>query len=102
MAARARRPRCATDGRYGMYRETAGGGEGVPAAVRPAWPGVSMPAAYSMQGETAAQRPVRHASGTPLPPLALFARASQPPRCLLGKAAAAPQGARMTAPSRDS
>ena len=85
-----------------MRRGDASGGEGVPAAMRPAWADASMPAAYSMQGETAAQRPVRHASGTPLPPLALFARASQPPRCLLGKAAAAPQGARMTAPSRDS
>ena len=85
-----------------MRRGDASGGEGVPAAMRPAWADASMPAAYSMQGETAAQRPVRHASGTPLPPLALFARASQPPRCLLGKATAAPKGARVSAPSRDS
>lgn len=37
-----------------MRRGDASGGEGVPAA-------------YSMQGETAAHRPVRRASGTPSP-----------------------------------
>ena len=84
-----------------MYRETAGGGEGVPAAVRPAWPGVSMPAAYSMQGATAAQRPVRHASGTPSPRWPLL-RASQPPGVSPGQGSRRPKGARMTAPSGDS
>lgn len=86
-----------------MRRGDASGGEGVPAAMRPAWADASMPAAYSMQGETAAHRPVRHAAGTPLPPLALFAWASQPaPALRPGKAAAAPKGARVSAPSGSS
>ena len=86
-----------------MYRETASGGRGCRrlcgrhGRVRLCRPHTAC------SGSCAAERPVRHAAGTPLPPLALFAWASQPaPALRPGKAAAAPKGARVSAPSGSS